>query len=333
MGIKQYVFLSIVFIFIVGLGVYTLDGTTYTLTIFSKELTFPIAFWFTIPLILLFLATVFHLIYYTIKLYFKKRVVKKDYETFLLNIKDCILNEENIREYKTEYFKNLSKIIKKLNFNPHSDEEAVEPKYLNEVFELLTKIYNNEYIDIKKLKLRSDNPIVLQNRLNILGSDNKTFLDAFKHCKSSDDEFLKKAYEKYISVAAFSEVKKQNFELTGKLAAKIFERYLNEDDYSLSNDEIRTILEKTEFTSDEYLKAAKTLKQKIDPSVLLNIFEKIQATNQNATNAYLYILFEFQMIDKVREFLDNSEEKEYEKFRILLFLRDSGKNIDTDLII
>lgn len=335
MGIKQYTFFSLIFIVIVGIGVYSLDGATYTLNVFSKEFTYPIAFWIIVPLILLFLATILHLIFYSIKNYFKKRVIKKDYETLLQNIKDCLINEEHAREYKSEYFKNISKIIKRLNFNPeHSEIEAIEPKFLNEVIELLDKIYNGEYVDIKKLKLRNDNPITLQNRVNILNADEKTFLLAFKQCtKSSDEEFCQKAYEKFASIATFTEVKKQGFEITSKIASIIFDRYLNEDEYTLSNDEVASILEKAKFTSNEYVLAAKTLKQKVEPDILLALFEKIHTNNHIATDAYLYLLFEFQMIDKIKDILDNSEESEYEKFKILLFLRDSGKNIDADLII
>ncbi|MDR0467889.1 MAG: hypothetical protein LBG67_03470 [Campylobacteraceae bacterium] len=333
MGIKQYIFLGIMFIFLVGIGVYALDGATYTLTMFSKDLTFPVAFWFMVPVIVLFLATIFHLLYYSIKRYFEKKVIKKDYETFLQNIKDCIINEEHTHEYRTEYFKNLSEIIKKLTYNKQSDGEKIEPKFLNDTFELLQKIYSGEYTDIKKLKLRNDNPLTLQNRQNILNCDNKTFLDTFKHCKSTDDEFCQKAYEKFTEIATFSEVKKQNFQLSSKTAIKIFKRYANEESYTLSNEDIKYILEKIEFTSDEYLEIAKILKQKVDPSSLLSIFESIQANNHLAANAYLYILFEFQMINEAREFLENSEENEYEKFKILLFLRDSGKNTNTDLII
>lgn len=333
MGIKQYVFLSIIFIFLVGLFVYAIDGTMYTLTFLSREFTFPVAVWITIPLILLFLASVFHLVYYGVKIYFEKRVIKKDYETFLFNIKDCVINEENVREYKTDFFKNLSKIIKKLDFNQKSDNENIEPTFLNEVFESLHEIYNGKYVDIKKLKLRNDNPITIQNRLNMLNYDGKTFLDAFKNHKTADDDFTQKAYKKFAETSSFADVKKQNFKLTNEIAMIIFDRYANEKDYSLSNEDIKNILEKIDFTCKEYLNIAKILKTKIDPSSLLSIFEDIQSKNSTATTAYLYILFELQMIDKARDFLDNTEENEYQKFKILLFLRDSGKNIDTDLII
>jgi hypothetical protein len=44
-------------------------------------------------------------------------------------------------------------------------------------------------------------------------------------------------------------------------------------------------------------------------------------------------MFELQMMDHAREFLDNSSEDEYVKFKYMLFLKDSGKNFDTELFI
>jgi hypothetical protein len=71
----------------------------------------------------------------------------------------------------------------------------------------------------------------------------------------------------------------------------------------------------------------------MEPDVLLKLYDNIQSKNHHAAFAYLYILFELRLIEKAREFLDNNEEREFEKFRILLFLRDNGKIVDTDLII
>lgn len=333
MGIKQYIFLSIIFIFVVSAGVYTIDGSTYTLNIFARSLTLPVAIWIIVPLILLFISTVLHLFYYRFRQYFEKRVIKKDYETLLLDIKSSVIYEEAQFEYKTEFFKNLSNIVKKLNYNPNSNSDKVEPTFLNDTFTLLKNIYSGEYSDIKKFKLRNDNPITIQNKSNILNADRKTFLDNFKNCKSLEDEFCKKAFDKFVDIATFTEIKKIGFVLSNENLIKIFKRYADEESFDITNEDIKNSLESSDFSCNEYLYIAKILKQKIDPSSLLAMFEQLQTTKTDATTAYLYILFELQMIDKAREILDNSEDSDHQKFKILLFLRDNGKNIDTDLIV
>jgi hypothetical protein len=44
-------------------------------------------------------------------------------------------------------------------------------------------------------------------------------------------------------------------------------------------------------------------------------------------------MFDLQLIDKARDYLDNSAKDEYTKFKHLLFLKDSGKNFDIDLFV
>jgi hypothetical protein len=56
------------------------------------------------------------------------------------------------------------------------------------------------------------------------------------------------------------------------------------------------------------------------------MFETISNENELAIDAYLVILFEYEMIDKVRETLNGYSNEEYQPFRALLDLKDSGKN-------
>ena len=42
------------------------------------------------------------------------------------------------------------------------------------------------------------------------------------------------------------------------------------------------------------------------------------------------MLYDLQMIDKIKEILDNAEPDEFVKFKTVIFLRDHGKSIDID---
>jgi hypothetical protein len=55
------------------------------------------------------------------------------------------------------------------------------------------------------------------------------------------------------------------------------------------------------------------------------MFETISNDNELAMDAYLVVLFEYEMIDKVRETLNGYKKEEYQSFRALLDLKDSGK--------
>ena len=83
MGIKRYVLLSIIYLLAVGLYVYSFNGSDYALNIYTFSLNLPIAIWIVIPAIILFLSSLSHLTYYSIKAFFYKRALKKDFETFI----------------------------------------------------------------------------------------------------------------------------------------------------------------------------------------------------------------------------------------------------------
>jgi hypothetical protein len=97
---------------------------------------------------------------------------------------------------------------------------------------------------------------------------------------------------------------------------------------------MRELLEKSNLTPKDYLACARILKTSLEPDALLKLFDHLQTKKHEASFAYLYVLFELRLIDKARDFLDdNTLDNDFEKFRILLYLRDQGKVVDTDLII
>jgi len=81
------------------------------------------------------------------------------------------------------------------------------------------------------------------------------------------------------------------------------------------------------------VKAAQILKKKLSPDGVIALFEKLYNVRAEASDAFLYLLFELQMIDRAREILENSEADDFKEFKLLLFLRDHGKHCETSFFI
>ncbi|MDR0579628.1 MAG: hypothetical protein LBG21_03395 [Campylobacteraceae bacterium] len=337
MGIKQYIVFSILLLAIIGIYVYSVvpnESAYYTLTFFSYSFELPVAVWFIMPVFLLFVASVTHMLFYSIKNFLTKRLTKKDYEMLITHIRYVLLGEEKDFEYKTEPFKILSSVLKKMRYDPKSTDEKTGEKELDEIFNILERIRNGEYVDLKKFRLRSDNELLNQNRLNFPQNDRKIIEEILKPCGSLNSQICKKAFYALLQQASYSDIKHYGFDFTNDMLLILFKRFADQNDnFTLSIDEIKELLEKTPINSNEFLSTAKILKSAIEPDTLLKLYDNVQSKNHHAAFAYLYILFELRLIEKAREFLESSEESEFEKFRILLFLRDNGKIVDTDLII
>ena len=110
----------------------------------------------------------------------------------------------------------------------------------------------------------------------------------------------------------------------------IITRFVN-DEIDLSSDEIFDLLNNAKVTKAQYDKAAIMLKNKLKPDAFIGIFEKLKGIHADADEAYVYALFELQMLDKVREAIENSDPDEFKEIKVLLFLRDNGKMVPSSL--
>jgi hypothetical protein len=76
----------------------------------------------------------------------------------------------------------------------------------------------------------------------------------------------------------------------------------------------------------ELIKLAKNYERIMSPEQIIKLFEDIAAYDEALTESYLFVLFEYQMIEQAREILVNSQKDEYAIFKAMLDLRDAGKH-------
>ncbi|MDR2635969.1 MAG: hypothetical protein LBC08_03970 [Campylobacteraceae bacterium] len=337
MGIRAYLFFSFLLLAIVGIYTYSIvpsENTYYTLTIFGNSWELPIAVWLIIPAFVLLIASVAHMVFYSIKNFFIKRLLKKDYEALLTEIRYTLLGEEKEFEYRHDAFKVLSIAVRRMKFNPKSEDTKTGKKEIDEIYEILEKIRDGVYVDLKKFRLRSDNELLNQNRLNFAKDDKKSIGEVLKHCPTLDSVACKKAFDALLSQASYAEIKAYKYQLTNEMVLDLLKRFADkEDNFTLNVEEVKELLETNGLDTNGFLAAARVLKNVLEPDVLLKLYDNLQLKNHDAAFSYLYILFELRLIDKAREFLDGNDESEFERFRILLFLRDNGKFVDTDYLI
>ncbi len=333
MGIKRYILLGVVFILAVGLYVYSFNGNDFTLEIYKFSLTLPVAAWIVVPIVILFLASISHLMYYGFKDFFYKRALKKDFDAFVNSAKNSILGEDSNYKFKTSWFELPGNIIKTLNYAKKSNfVENIDDEELKEYYRVVDSIRDGKYEDIKKYKLSKENELYVLNELNRLKDEPKYAYEILKTCDDLNSQLCKKAYYTLLDFAPFSDIKKYNFTIDKDILRRMMERYIDEnDDFDMDIETIKSMLEQFNANSEDYLELAQEIKVKLAPDELIELFQKLyNEKGQLAADAYLYTLYELQMIDKVREILDNSDEEDFLKFKTLLFLRDHGKNINVE---
>ncbi len=333
MGVKKYIFFSLVLIALCGLYVFTFQDGSYLIEFFGVPVTLKIAVWVVLPMLLLAVFSVLHIIYHNMKFYMSNRALIRDYETYKQACKSALLNEETNAVYKTEWFK-LSNQMLSLLKSKEAAVEVLEDENLKKICEDLSNVQKGEYVDLKAYKLNNENPIFIENRTNQLKQDPKVAFDILRNCEKLETPLCQLAYNTLIKHGSYSEIKRVEFDLRGQDVITLIKRKLDkEDNLFIEDANLGELIENGDMTADEYVEVAKLLKRDINPDTLVAMFEKIYANEPKAGKAYFYTLFELQMIDRAREVLQNTDENEFEEFKILLFLRENGKNSDIKYFI
>jgi len=326
MRIKQFVIYALMLIALVGVFVY-LQTEAYWEQDFHGyfKLNLPIAVWFMIPMAILLVVTVLHMIYYSLGFYRTKKRFLSDSATYDEVAKEVLLGFDSNKEFKTDIFKSSNELVRYLS--PFNGEYTpkLENKALDEIVSVIAKVKKGEYVDLKKFRVPNDSQLFIDNALNRLAKEPSYAQEVLKDKKIAESSPIKKkALEMVMQTGNMLEIKRfKNLDNKDDIAC-VLGRYID-GNLEITKDEIVHLLARGGFSAEEYVAYAKSLKEKMDPETVMATFEKVRAQSEEASEAYLYLLYEFGMIDKIREFLNFSNEK-FEKIRTLLFLRDSGKS-------
>ncbi|MFW9619508.1 MAG: fatty-acid--CoA ligase [Sulfurospirillum sp.] len=331
MGIKRYIIVTLIYMLAIGLYVYSFNGESFTLELFGLSLTLPVAFWMVVPVLLLAIASIGHLVFYNFKDFLYKRALKKDIEQFQEAAKSRILGEDVTTTYKTDGFKFAGKVLQSMRFDTTLPVSFIEEDVAN-ACAIAISVANGNYEDLKKYKLSKTNPLVIQNSINRLKIEPRFALEVLKNCKELNSELGLKAYDALLDFASFNEIKRYDFPQDKRTFRRMMERYLDADDsFDMDIKSIEDMLEQFNADRADYLELAREIKIKLSPDALIALFEKLYNSKGNvAADAYLYVLYDLQMIDKIRELLLNSDPEDFVKFKTIMFLRDHGKSIDID---
>jgi hypothetical protein len=266
--------------------------------------------------------------------YARMRKTRKDAETLLENSKNALLGRMVGTDYKTEMFRLPGAILPLLNIDPkrYADHRVYDDG-IQDILDVKRKVTEGEVVDLAPFNLRDDNALVLLNHQNKMDIDKSYATTILKNCE--DKVLRQKAHLALASYATVEEITKHDVEPTRELFDTLVSRVnAKENPLDFTDDMMIGYLKKLNYSSDEFIELARKLKTKLNPDRLMLLFERLaHEFPHDAGEAYLYVMFELQMMDHAREFLDNSSEDEYVKFKYMLFLKDSGKNFDTELFI
>lgn len=334
MGFKKYIVFSALFIGVIFGYTFSLELGDFKVTLFDISLLLPIAVWIIAPLVVLFIATVLHILFYGLINAFKQRAIEKDKETMINLIKSNLLEKNLPKRFKTKAFKEMSAIISQLKLNVRDSNFTSSDSELNFLISNIQDIKAGKFVSDKSLKLNERSELSNQNLINKVNEQIDFSVEVLKKSENYPQNIVKQSFINVINEKSMTTVKKlyKNIKLDKDLARRLFEKDAANNEFGFTSEEISKIVKDLEYTTEDYLALARNYESILQPDQIIALFEKLSEEIDASTPAYLHVLFEYEMIDKVREIIDTTPEGEYTSFKALLDLKDAGKHYDLESI-
>lgn len=326
MGIKKYIIASFLFLILIAIYVSNVSEGQFTVKIVELGIheTYPIYFWVILPALVLFIATLLHMIFYGAKNYLQKGTLSKDIDKLSIILNDRLLHKNSNIAIKTPSIKKIADALN--NIDLKLKEDFQETSLIASSSKLILEIQNGKYIPSKELKLPENNPLAIENTKNRLKSDENFAHEVLRNPSNFNSSLLESAFEVVLESKPLTTLKKSLEEIT--LSDKMVHSLLlkDSDQLALTNNEIINFIKGSNLKNNQLVEIIKHYEKTMPPEQLIQLFEDLSAQNEYFTSSYLYLLFEYQMMDKAKEVLVNTQKDEYMIFKALLDLKENGKH-------
>jgi uncharacterized membrane protein len=336
MRLGLYIFAALTLTAIIGAFAYTINPNNYIVEMMGINFNFPIAVWLILPMLVLLSFTIIHMLFYSLKGYFKLKKWQRDAATIDDALYWSLVNEPKEQKYAIAEIASSAALLGKSSLDTLDTVEGLSPR-LAKVLNLINKIKAGEYIDLKEHKMakvfNEGNPLLIKNRLNRLESDDKFVEEVMKSSSSYSDMVRGQALNIFAKKATFFKARQyaKIFDVENFLT--MLERTNEEEEMGLSREILTDFVSTLKLTCRDFVTIANTTKKQFTPDENLALFKQYQIDNPKAQNAYLYLLFEYELLDEVSGYLEEHEENDFIKFRALHELKKENKNYKLEDLI
>lgn len=324
MRLGLYIFATLLLMAIVAAVTYTINPNHYATELMGINFNFPVATWIVLPMSILFIFTLMHMFFYGLKNYFMLKKWQKDTNTLEDALYWSLVNEPKEQKYAIESFGNSASLLGKASLNVSESVEGLTPR-LSRVVNIIQKIKKGEYVDLKEEKMskvfHAKNPILIENNLNRLNTDEKFIEEVMRSTSEYSEEVHAKALEIFAGKVNFEKARKYVKVFDVKNFLVMLKRVGSEDTLQLTPEIINEFADVLHFSCEDFVKMAFVTKKYFKPEENLTLFRNFQSKTEKAQNAYLYLLFEYELLDQVATYLDEQGEDEFVNFRALYDLK------------
>lgn len=332
MYIKRYSIAALLLIFAVGWFVFGfVSKQSIHIEFFGIVLpSLPVAVWVALAMLLLFAATLLHMVFYAAVGSIRLRKYERDYAKLLEAIAEAFLNKPNrSHSYKTSRYSLLGEIVDHVKMVPDTQLELDHTK-LSEIVEVLRQIDSGENVELKRFNLDASNPLAIRNQLNRLHAGELEPEAVLAKAERYDKTLCTAAYELLAETGPLHTIEKYRQQMSFTALMLILER-INADENTLSvpNATVVDFVSRIEGLRPlDYLYLSTVIAGHMLPEQRIGVMETLSDRDEKALDGYLFTLFDLEMIDKARELLQMTGAGEYILFRAFAELKACNRHYD-----
>jgi len=339
MYIKRYTIAAFILMALVGAFVYTyVTPDTTTIDFFGIPLpALSIAIWVVVPLFVLYVASVLHFSFYGFLGSMNLRKYDKDYEKIIDSIVEAYLGKKSrSHTFKTERYTLLGTLLENTTLFPMGNIIGkTSNEKIDDVLGLIEDIKAGKVVELKQFNLRIENDLIIQNERNRYKSGELTAENLLANSTKYADILKQEVYADFVKKASLSNIQKYQVLLTKEALYSIIAR-VNADSFTLefSSEELVGLMDKLELNEEDYITLSRIISHsEMIPEHRMKLFEILSEKNEDATAAYLYTLFDLEVLDSVDHILDNSQTDEFQKFKAYRELKACNKHFSIELFV
>lgn len=339
MYIKRYTIAAFILMALVGAFVYTyVTPETTTIDFFGIPLpALSVAIWVVVPLFVLYVATILHFSFYGFLASMNLRKYDKDYEKIIDSIVEAYLGKKSRNHtFKTERYTLLGTLLENTTLFPMGNIIGkTNNEKIDHVLGLIEDVKAGKVVELKQFNLRIENDLIIQNERNRYKSGELSAEDLLSNSTKYAEVLKQEVYSDFVKKAPLSNIEKYKALLTKEALYAIVSR-VNADSFTLefSSEELVSLMSKLELNQEDYITLSRTISHsEMIPEQRMKLFEMLSESNEDATAAYLYTLFDLEVLDSVDHILDNSQVDEFQKFKAYRALKASNKHFSIELFV
>jgi hypothetical protein len=335
MHLKRYTLATIFLIAGIGFYVYkVVSADTYALELLGVNVSLPIAVWVIIPMVILYLASFTHMLYYGIKEYLRKKRISRDIDKLADALYWGILKGPKKHHYTDKEIRKIGVVLDMGCDNIAKVDKKSCHVLVRDAIDIINAIKHGEFVDLKKMGLDKSNPYVIQNWLNFLKHEPERAEEILRRSESYDASVVHEAIRIFVETANEHQLEKYLQFIDLDILMHLLDTMESREEKDrISLTMVEKLLRENQPADCDYLLIARKLSKLYTPHELLAFFEKLVAQDEKAFKAYIFTLIEFEMLDKANELLEETQRGEYLDFKAFLDLRRAGKHYPINLLL